>query len=285
MHNFTLFSPNLHAPCTARYTFCFFFVIGFNFIRLFNLSLLDLCTCYFCFTSWLSVTLASFSFFNISKLCVCSLFQFLFIFYFPFWVLCGSQCHSWNDIVLASYYSVWASTSSLWSCRIFGVLDLQSPSIFHFYVSVSLLKNHASNLQQCKTSSSFLFPTNWLHRYDSWSFNKYYSELVHGICLMISFMSFGVRLGDGGRGVDDKSVISFGFGFLLSKISNLIFYSSLQNFRHEFVHHSCWRALGHGNFRFDQFLTLNTRFTLHLICLFAHNHRGFDFSHYDFQLP
>ena len=31
--------------------------------------------------------------------------------------------------------------------EIFGVLDLQSPSIFRFYVSVSLLKNRASNLQ------------------------------------------------------------------------------------------------------------------------------------------
>ena len=41
MHNFTFFfSPNLHAPCTPRYVFCFFFVIGFNFIGLFDLSLL-----------------------------------------------------------------------------------------------------------------------------------------------------------------------------------------------------------------------------------------------------
>ena len=62
-----------------------------------------------------SVTLASLSYFNISKLCVCFLFQFLFIFYFEFWVLCGSQCHSWNDCIWASYYLVWASTSSLWS--------------------------------------------------------------------------------------------------------------------------------------------------------------------------
>ena len=35
--------------------------------------------------------------------------------------------------------------------------------------------------------------------------------------------------------------------------------------------------MGHGNFRFAQFLTLNTRFKLHLICLFAHNHRGLNF--------
>ena len=56
---------------------------------------------------------------------------------------------------------------------------------------------------------------------------------------MISFMGFGMRLGDGGRGVDDKSGISCGFVTLLSKISNLIFDSSLQNFRPEFVHHSC----------------------------------------------
>ena len=77
-----------------------------------------------------------------------------------------------------------------------------------------------------------------------------------GLCLMISFMGFGMRLGDGGRGVDDKSGISRGFGTLLSKISNLIFDSSLQNFRPEFVHHSCSRALGHGNFRFPQFFNL-----------------------------
>ena len=46
-------------------------------------------------------------------------------------------------------------------------------------------------------------------------------------CLMISFMGFGMRLGDGGRGVDDKSGISCGFGTLLSKISNLVFDSYL----------------------------------------------------------
>ena len=115
------FPPNLHAPCTPRYRFCFCFVIGFNFIGLFSLSLLDFCTCYFCFTLWLSVSLASLSYFNISKSCVCSLFQFLCIFYFSFWVLCSSQCHSWNDSVWASYYSIWASASSLWSSWIFGV--------------------------------------------------------------------------------------------------------------------------------------------------------------------
>ena len=41
------FSPNLHAPCTPRYRFYFFFMIEFNFIGLFNLSLLDFCTCLF----------------------------------------------------------------------------------------------------------------------------------------------------------------------------------------------------------------------------------------------
>ena len=91
-----------------------------------------------------------------------------------------------------------------------------------------------------------------------------------GFCLVISFIGFGMRLGDGGRGVDDKSRISCGFGVLFPlQISNLIFDSSLQNFRSEFIHHSCSKALGHGNFRFAQFLTLNTRFALHLICLFA----------------
>ena len=57
----------------------------------------------------------------------------------------------------------------------------------------------------------------------------------------------------------------------------MIFDSSLQNFRREFVHHSCLRALGLGNFRLPQFLTLNTRFMLHLICLFACNPHGLDF--------
>ena len=100
-----------------------------------------------------------------------------------------------------------------------------------------------------------------------------------GFCLMISFMGFSMRLGDGGRGVDDKSGVSYGFGILLSKISNLIFDSSLQNFRPEFVHHSCSRASGQGNFRFAQFLILNTRLALHLMCLFAQDHSGFDFYH------
>ena len=69
--------------------------------------------------------------------------------------------------------------------------------------------------------------------------------------------------------------------FFSLQISNLVFDSSLQNFRPEFVHHRCSRAFGHGNFRFAQFLSLNTRFTLHLICLFAWNHCGFDFC----QIP
>ena len=103
-------------------------------------------------------------------------------------------------------------------------------------------------------------------------------SLCIGFCLMISFIGFGMRLGDGGRGVDDKSGICCGFGILFSlQISNLIFDSSFENFRPEFIHHSCSRALGHGKFRVAQFLTLNTRFPLHLICLFAENHRGFDF--------
>ena len=103
-------------------------------------------------------------------------------------------------------------------------------------------------------------------------------SLCMGFCLVISFMGFSMRLGDGGRGVDDKNRISRGFGVLFSlQISNLNFDSSLQNFRPEFIHHSCLRALGHGNFRFAQFLILNTRLALHLMCLFAQDHRGFDF--------
>ena len=68
-------------------------------------------------------------------------------------------------------------------------------------------------------------------------------SLCMGFCLMISFMGFGMRLGDGGRGVDDKSRISCGFGILFSlQISNLILDSSLWNFRPEFIHHSCSRG-------------------------------------------
>ena len=78
-------------------------------------------------------------------------------------------------------------------------------------------------------------------------------------------MGFGKRLGDGGWVVDDKSGISCGFHILFSlQISNLIFDSSLQHFRPEFVHHSCWRTLGHGNFRFAEFLTLNPKFTYYI---------------------
>ena len=149
-------------------------------------------------------------------MCVCILFQFLFIFYFSFWVLCISQCPIWNDSVWASYYSVWASTSSLWSSQIFGVFNLQSPSIFCFYGSVSVLNNQASNLQQSKTSSSSLFSANQLHRYVLLSFNKYYSEFVHGFLSNDIIHGFRYEIRDGGRGVDDKSGISWGFGILLS---------------------------------------------------------------------
>ena len=174
-------------------------------------------------------------------MCVCLLFQFLFIFCFSFWVLCGSQCPIWNNSVWASYCSAWASTSSLWSSWIFVVLNLQSPSIFPFYVSVSLLNNQASNLQRCKTSSSYPRPhhprssplINYTGMIRSPSINITLS-LCMGFCLVISFMGLGMRLGDGGRGVDDKSRIccSCGFGVLLSlQISNFIFDSYLQNFR------------------------------------------------------
>ena len=128
-------------------------------------------------------------------MCVCFLFQFLFIFYFEFWVLCGSQCPLRNDSVWASYYSVWASTSSLWSFWIFGVLNLQSPSIFCFYVLVSVLNNQASNLQQSKTSSSSLFSANRLHRYDSLSFNKNYSDFLHGFLSNDIIYAFRYEIG------------------------------------------------------------------------------------------
>ena len=76
----TFFSPNLHVPFTPRYIFYFFFMIGFNFIGLFNLSLQDFCTLFQLHFLNVSVSLASLSYFNISKLCVCLLFQFQFQF-------------------------------------------------------------------------------------------------------------------------------------------------------------------------------------------------------------
>ena len=42
-------------------------------------------------------------------------------------------------------------------------------------------------------------------------------SLRMGFCLKISFIGFGVRLGDGGRGVDDRSVISCGLVFFSLK--------------------------------------------------------------------
>ena len=78
-----IFFPSKSAwPCTPRYRFYLFLVIGFNFIGLFNLSLLDFCMCYFLLHFVIvSVTLASLSYFNISKLCV---FAFCFNFYLFF---------------------------------------------------------------------------------------------------------------------------------------------------------------------------------------------------------
>ena len=44
-------------PALQGTDFTSFFVIGFNFIGLFNLSLLDFCTCYFSFTSFMCLLL------------------------------------------------------------------------------------------------------------------------------------------------------------------------------------------------------------------------------------
>ena len=86
----TFFSPNLHAPFTPSYRFDFFFVIGFNFIGLFNLSLLDFGTLFQLHFMNVLVTLASLSHFNISKLCVfafCFNFYLFFILSFDFYVV------------------------------------------------------------------------------------------------------------------------------------------------------------------------------------------------------
>ena len=90
MHNFTFFfSPNLHAPCAPRYVFCFFFVIGFNFIRLFDLSLLYFCTCYF--ASFRQCQLLQlhclFSTYPNYVFALCFNFYLYFIFHFEFYVV------------------------------------------------------------------------------------------------------------------------------------------------------------------------------------------------------
>ena len=86
-----IFSPNLHAPCTPRYIFYFFFMIGFNFIGLFNLSLLDFCTCYFSFTSFMCLLLQLHCLISTYPNYVCLLFVsisiYLFFFHFEFYVV------------------------------------------------------------------------------------------------------------------------------------------------------------------------------------------------------
>ena len=72
------FSPNLHAPCTPRYVFCFFFVIGFNFIGLFDLSLLYFCTCIL--LHFVSVSYFSFIVFFQHIQIMCLLFVSIFIY-------------------------------------------------------------------------------------------------------------------------------------------------------------------------------------------------------------
>ena len=197
-----------------------------------------------------SITLTSLSYFNISELCVCFLFQFLFlfIFYFSFWVVCGSQCHSWNDSVLdilllsLGFYIISLVFLKSLVSLIFN-LPLFFVSMFQYH-SWRIVHPTYNNARLHHPLSSPLIDYRGMIRCPS--INITLSLCMH-FCLMISFMGFGMRLGDGGRGVDDKSGISCGFGPLLSKISNLVFDSSLQNFRPEFVHHSCSRALGQGH--------------------------------------
>ena len=90
MHNFTFFPPKLHAPCTKvqilllfrdwiqLYGFVQFKFVGFLHM-LFQLHFMIVL-----------VTLASFSYFNISKLCVfafCFNFYLFFVFHFEFYVV------------------------------------------------------------------------------------------------------------------------------------------------------------------------------------------------------
>ena len=176
----------------------------------------------------------------------------IYLFIYLFWVLCGSQCPIWNNSVWASYYSVWASTSSLWSSWVFGVLNLQSPSIFPFYVSVSLLNNQASNLQQSKTSSSYPRPhhprssplIDYTGMIRSPSINITLS-LCMGFCLMISFMGFSMRLGDGGRGVDEKSRISCGFGIFFFSLYKFLIWFLVHPYKILGLNSSITAAQGH----------------------------------------
>ena len=81
------FSPNLHAPCTPSFRFYFFFVIGFNFIGLFNLSLLDFCTCYFSFTSCMYLHCLISTYPNYVCLLFVSISIYFFVFHFEFYVV------------------------------------------------------------------------------------------------------------------------------------------------------------------------------------------------------
>ena len=89
------FPPNLHAPCIPRYRFYFVFMIGFNFLGLFNLCFLDFCPFSFSFTTWLCQLLYLHCLISSYPNYVCLVFVSISDFYFLlFWVLCGSQCQS-----------------------------------------------------------------------------------------------------------------------------------------------------------------------------------------------
>ena len=114
-----------------------------------------------------SITLASLSYFNISKLCVfaiCFNFYLFFILSFEFYevinVLVGMTAYGHFITQYGLLHHLFSLLESLVS------LTLQYPLIFRFYISVSVLNNQVSNVQQSKTSPSSLFSINRSHRYD-----------------------------------------------------------------------------------------------------------------------
>ena len=215
-----------------------------------------------------SITLTSLSYFNISKLCVfafCFNFYLFFVFHFEFYVVVNVLFGITAFGHLITQYGLLH--------HLFGLFESLVPLTFNLPLFfLSMFQYHSWTMKHPTYNNPRLHHPRSSPLIDyrgmmcCRSINITLSLCMH-FCLMISFMGFGMRLGDGGGGVDDKTGISCGFGTPLSKISNLVFDSSLQNFRPEFVHHNCSRALGRGNFRFPQFLTLNTRFILYVYLL------------------
>lgn len=162
-------------------------------------------------------------------MCVCILFQFLFIFYFDFYV------------VVNVLFGMTAYGHPITQCELlhhlFGLLESLVSLTFNLPLFfVSMFQNQSWTIRHPAYNNPRLH-----HPLSSLLIN--YTGMFHCPSINIT-LSWCMGCG-----------INCGFGILFSLlISNLIFDSSLQNFRLEFVHYSCSRAFGHGNFRFAQFL-------------------------------